>query len=549
MDRFYNHTDRLVADMLEGLALSSTMTLSESDAARIVMRGDWQPSDEGRTRVALISGGGSGHEPTHAGFVGRGMLTAAVAGDVFASPGVEAVLAAIRACTGEAGALLIIKNYTGDRLNFGLAAERARQEGYRVETVIVADDAALPEADQPRGLAGTILVHKVAGYHAEAGDDLDAVTDAARHMASAVRSIGMALSSAALPGRASEQRRAPELGLGIHNEPGARQVDPSDASEAVALVLETLLANDQRLSQNADERFVMLINNLGGCSPQEMQVIARECLTRWGVARLELLIGPDALMSSLDMHGFSLSVAPLDEALETALRAEVEAPAWPGVRAVHEISTFSPRFTHREPAGTGGHDEQRSALMKRLAAAIEESEQALDALDAKVGDGDAGATFAGGARAVIEALDAGELSTGDDARLADELGHLFATAMGGSSGVLLSILMSAAARSLEKGQSFPEALLEGVARMQHYGGAERGDRTLLDALMPAVEALDAGQGLAEAARAAREGANATAEMGKAGAGRSSLVPEASLKGVVDPGAEAVARFFETLAKE
>lgn len=121
--------------------------------------------------------------------------------------------------------------------------------------------------------------------------------------------------------------------------------------------------------------------------------------------------------------------------------------------------------------------------------------------------------------------------------------------MGGSSGVLLSILMSAAARSLEKGQGFPEALLEGVARMQHYGGAERGDRTLLDALMPAVEALDAGQGLAEAARAAREGANATAEMGKAGAGRSSLVPEASLKGVVDPGAEAVARFFETLAKE
>lgn len=540
MHHFYNQSEHLVSELLEGLAMSTHVTLSDHRDARIVMRSDWHPEREGRQQVALISGGGSGHEPAHAGFVGRGMLTAAVAGDVFASPGVEAILAGIRACCGAAGCLLIIKNYTGDRLNFGLAAERAREEGFQVETVIVADDVALPEAPQPRGLAGTLLVHKMAGFCAERGDDLETVHQAARDMATRVRSMGMALSSATLPGQETSSRKTPELGLGIHNEPGVRQVTSDSADDAVTQVLEALGRPD-------DGPWVALLNNLGGCAPQEMQILKRACLEQLGLANVALMMGPAALMTSLDMHGFSITLAPADDATLEALLAPVEVPAWPTPQKVHEIETFSPHFSQRPSPGEGRHDETRGHLIAHLAATLKDSEKALDELDAKVGDGDAGATFAAGARAVLKALDEGHLSTGEDARLASELGHLFATAMGGSSGVLLSILMTSAAQRLEDDADWPDALQAGIERMQHYGGAQQGDRTMLDALIPAIETLADGQNPEAAAQSARSGADDTASMRKAGAGRSSLVPEQALEGVVDPGAEAVARLFEALA--
>ncbi|GHC30070.1 dihydroxyacetone kinase [Kushneria pakistanensis] len=540
MHHFYNRPEALVSELLEGLAMSANVTLSDHRDARIVMRSDWQPDREGRQQVALISGGGSGHEPAHAGFVGQGMLTAAVAGDVFASPGVEAILAGIRACCGEAGCLLIIKNYTGDRLNFGLAAERAREEGFRVATVIVADDVALPDAPQPRGLAGTLLVHKMAGYRAERGDDLDTVHQAAIDMAAQVRSMGMALSSATLPGQEASSRKTPELGLGIHNEPGVRQVTPESADDAVDQVLKALGRPD-------NGPWVVLINNLGGCAPQEMQILTRACLERLGRDNVALMTGPAPLMTSLDMHGFSITLAPADEATLEALKAPVQAPHWPTPQTVHDIKTFSPRFSQQPPAGEGQYDNARSQLITRLATTLRDSEKALDELDAKVGDGDAGATVAAGARAVLKALDENQLSTGENARLASELGHLFATAMGGSSGVLLSILMTSAAQQLEDVADWPSALQAGVERMQHYGGAQQGDRTMLDALIPAIEAMAAGQDLEAAARAARSGADKTATLRKASAGRSSLVPEQALDGVVDPGAEAVARLFEALA--
>ncbi|MBK3424178.1 dihydroxyacetone kinase subunit DhaK, partial [Methylobacterium ajmalii] len=161
MAHFINDRAALVTEAVDGLVRASGGRLARLDgdpAIRVVLRAGWTAN-----RVALVSGGGAGHEPAHAGFVGRGLLTAAICGDVFASPSVDAVLAGILAVTGPAGCLLIIKNYAGDRLNFGLAAERARALGLAVETVTVADDVAIPGAAQPRGIAGTLLVHKVAG--------------------------------------------------------------------------------------------------------------------------------------------------------------------------------------------------------------------------------------------------------------------------------------------------------------------------------------------------------------------------------------------------
>ncbi|MEL7127895.1 MAG: dihydroxyacetone kinase subunit DhaK, partial [Pseudomonadota bacterium] len=180
MAQFVNAKDDLVKEAIDGVLAASGGALARLDGyphIKVVYRADWN-----RANVALISGGGSGHEPAHAGFVGPGMLTAAVCGEVFASPSVEAVLAGILAVTGEAGCLLIVKNYTGDRLNFGLAAERARALGRRVEMVVVDDDIALPHLPQPRGVAGTLFVHKIAGALAESGASLDDVTAAARRV-------------------------------------------------------------------------------------------------------------------------------------------------------------------------------------------------------------------------------------------------------------------------------------------------------------------------------------------------------------------------------
>ena len=171
MVQFVNAKDDLVKEAIDGLLACSSGALSRLDGyphIKVVHRSDWH-----RNKVALVSGGGSGHEPAHAGFVGPGMLSAAVCGEVFASPSVEAVLAGILAVTGAPGCLLIVKNYTGDRLNFGLAAERAKALGLRVEMVVVDDDIALPDVPQARGLAGTLFVHKIAGAMAEAGKSLD----------------------------------------------------------------------------------------------------------------------------------------------------------------------------------------------------------------------------------------------------------------------------------------------------------------------------------------------------------------------------------------
>ena len=177
MTHFMNQRENIVTEAIDGTLMASGGRLARLDGyphIRVVLRADWDKS-----RVALVSGGGSGHEPAHAGFVGPGMLTAAVCGDVFASPSVDAVLAGILAVTGPAGCLLIVKNYTGDRLNFGLAAERARAIGKKVSMVVVDDDIALPDLPQARGVAGTLFVHKIAGHLAEAGHDLAAVTRAA----------------------------------------------------------------------------------------------------------------------------------------------------------------------------------------------------------------------------------------------------------------------------------------------------------------------------------------------------------------------------------
>lgn len=296
------------------------------------MRADWDKS-----KVALVSGGGSGHEPSHAGFVGQGMLTAAVCGDVFASPSVDAVLAGILSVTGKAGCLLIVKNYTGDRLNFGLAAERARAFGVKVNMVIVDDDVALPDLPQARGVAGTLFVHKIAGALADQGADLDAVTQAAERVIGGVVSIGMSLDTCTVPGSPKEDRIEPgkaELGLGIHGEAGIEQVDFRSAREAMEMVVDRLAPNI------APGPHAALLNNLGGATPLEMAVLAEELVTSRIGEQIRWLVGPAPLMTSLDMQGFSVSLLPVGKADEAALSAPVAPWAWPGCLAIGPVAVL-----------------------------------------------------------------------------------------------------------------------------------------------------------------------------------------------------------------
>ncbi|HVI27881.1 dihydroxyacetone kinase subunit DhaK [Hansschlegelia sp.] len=531
----------VVTDALDGMLAASGGRLVRLDAypdIRVVLRADWD-----RSRVALISGGGAGHEPAHAGFVGEGLLTAAVSGEVFTSPTVDAVLSAIIAVTGEAGCLLIVKNYTGDRLNFGLAAEKARALGLKIEVVIVGDDISIDNAPQPRGIAGTLLVHKLAGAAAAAGLPLAAVKARADDAATHVRSLGLSLTSCAMPGVEREERIAPnevELGLGIHGERGSRVIEFAEADHLVAQVAAPLL---ERLSPA--DRIVLVVNSLGGTPPIEMSIVMAAVARTELAAHVEMVIGPAEMMTSLDMRGFSLTALVLDEERRAGLLAPSESAAWLSAVRFVQPHTISAPELHDAPSISPSDDPAVRRLLAAATALLKQTGPELDALDAKVGDGDAGSTFAKIADAIAAQVD--RLPLGDQAALMTALGHILSRIGGGSSGVLLAIFFMAAGAGLKQDPSFPSALRAGLKRMQDYGGARRGDRTMIDALEPAIDELVAGGGLREAARAARQGADKTRSMIKARAGRSSYVPSASLSGVPDPGAEAVARVLERLS--
>ncbi|KOF15588.1 dihydroxyacetone kinase [Ensifer adhaerens] len=538
MGQFINKREDVVTEAIDGLLAMSGGSLARLDGyphIRVVLRNDWDKS-----KVALVSGRGAGHEPAHAGFVGAGMLTAAVCGDVFASPSVDAVLAGILAVTGPAGCLLIVKNYTGDRLNFGLAAERARAFGLNVNMVIVGDDVALPELPQARGVAGTLFIHKIAGALAEAGADLETVTAAARRVSAGSKSIGMSLDTCTVPGSPKEDRipaGMAELGLGIHGEAGVEQVEFIDARTAMEAVASKLAAAME------DRPHVALINNLGGTSTLEMSVLAHELVASSIGAQISHVVGPAPMMTSLDMRGFSVSVYPADEADLKALGTPVPMAAWPGLSVVKPaiVSMLPDGLTPIAPLSSD-HRETREFIINCCRVLIA-AEQDLNALDAKSGDGDTGSTLAGAARALINAID--RLPLSDHTQLYRAIGQELSQTMGGSSGVLLAIFFAAAGDAASSGLPMRDALKAGLARMQEIGGARLGDRTMVDALSPALDALS--DGVRSAALAAREGANLTATLLKARAGRAAYINARQLEGHVDPGAEAVARLFEHLA--
>jgi dihydroxyacetone kinase len=488
------------------------------------------------------------------------MLSAAVAGEVFTSPSPDSVFAAIQAVGGRPGVLLIVKNYTGDRLNFGLAAEMARGEGIRVETVAVADDIALVGTEQhagARGIAGTVLVHKVAGAAAEEGKSLEEVAAIARATADAVASMGVALSAGTVPtvGKPSFVLgpEEVELGLGIHGEPGIRRGPLRSADELADQLVEAIVSAQQL---QTDDRIAVLINNLGATTTMELAIFARGALSSLESRRFSIeRVYAGTFMTSLEAAGVSLSVLRVDDDRLKRLDAPTSAPAWPNAATkrlgrVRDRLVASRQFVpvpHRDWSYQPPNKMQRA--IQAACRALMDAEVRLTDLDQAVGDGDLGVSLARGAKAVEESLPIYQLYSPAEALKA--IGLTFQKVVGGSSGPFYAVLLLRAANSLRVGnmddpKAWAKASLDACDAISELGGATAGDRTMLDALVPFANALttalEQGSSTAEALEAAvcaaEAGAEATAQMIPR-RGRSSYLGDRAI-GHPDPGAVAVA---------
>ncbi|WP_107677081.1 dihydroxyacetone kinase family protein [Agrobacterium sp. LAD9] len=562
MKKLINDLATVVRDMLEGVVALSPATVLLADENVVIRSG--LPETEKR-KVAVLSGGGSGHEPAHAGYVGAGMLTVAVAGDVFTSPSTDAVLAGIKAAAGPAGALVIVKNYTGDRLNFGLAAELARAEGIPVEIVVVADDVALKDtvpADRRRGIAGTVLVHKVAGAAAEQGLPLQAVARIAREAAEKLSSMGVSLGSCTLPavGRPGFVLGEAEIevGLGIHGEQGVRRMPVASADELVKLVLETIEA-DGRLKSG--DRVTLLVNGLGSTPPMELAIVARSAVARLeakGVVVERAWAG--TFLSALDMPGFSLSVMHVDDTTLSLMDAQTDAGAWPRGGAVNRTRVLPSAGVEKSVTAENtitAAGERLRAAAELVAGALIAAEPKLTQLDSVAGDGDLGTSMVRGAEAIL-ALPMESFADVSGGLMA--MANAMRKAIGGSSGPFYATGLMRASRHLagiEKptAQQMAEAFVAAVAAVSELGGAKPGDRTMIDALHPAAETfrdkLAGGASAAEAWRSAVAagvaGAEATASM-KPRLGRASYLGERAV-GHLDAGAVAVSIWLEAIRND
>lgn len=566
MKKLLNDPSNVVREMLEGLARLAPHVAILGDENVLVRRGLPAPPER---PVAIISGGGSGHEPAHGGYVGAGMLSAAVCGEVFTSPSTDAVLEAIRATSGPNGALLIVKNYTGDRLNFGLAAELARAEGIPVEIVTVADDVSLraqSQRNQRRGIAGTVLVHKIAGAAGARGVPLAQVAAAAREACANLGTMGVALDGCTLPGADkagfSLADNEIELGLGIHGEKGVERTAPMPADQ----LTETLLSNIiEDLAIKSGERIALLVNGLGATPDMELAVVLRaafENLTRRNVAVERAWCG--TLLSALNMPGCSISLLRLDDERLALLDSETEARAWPGGGEVNQSiripSAATPHVTLSEHSGTVARADERGwaqrlkPALDAVAHALITNEAILTDLDSKAGDGDLGASMKRAADAIL-AVPIDALTTPSGALAT--LGTALRRAIAGSSGPFYATALVRASRSLANAdeptaQDWADAFRSAADAISELGGAKAGDRTMLDALMPAIEAFDGGlksgmsatEAWAAAVSAAESGAENTAQMSPR-AGRASYLGARAL-GSPDGGAVAIACWLRAL---
>ena len=327
MKKIINNPSNVLEDMLKGIEYAYPEYLRKIDEANVLVR-----SNNSSNKVALVSGGGSGHEPAHGGYIGFGMLDGAVCGEVFTSPTPDQVYEAIKAVDNGNGVLLVIKNYTGDVMNFEMAKEMAEMDGIEVSTVVVNDDVAVEDSLYTagrRGIAGTVFVHKIAGAMAERGADLLEVTRVAEKTISNVKSMGMALSSCIVPeaGKANFEldEDEVEIGMGIHGEPGTHREKISNADSVVEQLVNKILKN---IEINKGDEVAVMVNGLAATPYMELFIVNKklnEMLTEREIKIHKTFLGE--YMTSLEMAGFSISILKLDDELKGLLDAKADTPA------------------------------------------------------------------------------------------------------------------------------------------------------------------------------------------------------------------------------
>lgn len=327
MKKFINDVERVEEEMVRGFALAYPEYVRQVPDSHVLVRAEKKVD-----KVALVSGGGSGHEPAHAGYVGKGMLDAAVPGAVFTSPTPDAVYTAVKEVANPEGTLLIIKNYTGDVMNFEMAREMAEGEGQKMAQVIVGDDVAVDGSLYTvgrRGIAGTVFVHKIAGAKAEAGGSLEEVRAVAQKTADNVRSMGVAIAPCTVPANGKPGfelgEDEMEVGIGIHGEPGTHKEPVRPVKEIVAHLMEKILEDyDFKGSEVA-----VMVNSAGATPLMELYIIYQhvvDILEAEGISIAHCYIGE--YMTSIEMAGFSLSLLKLDSELKELLEAPADTPAF-----------------------------------------------------------------------------------------------------------------------------------------------------------------------------------------------------------------------------
>lgn len=601
MKKIMNTPETFVYDMCHGLAKAHP-ELEFVEKFKIVKKKEINPD-----KVSLISGGGSGHEPAHAGFVGKGMLDCAVCGDVFASPSQIQVYNAIKECATDKGVLLIIKNYSGDCMNFNNAADLAREEdGIKVDAVYVNDDIAVKDSLYTvgrRGVAGTVFVHKIAGAAAEQGKSLEEVKAVANKVIANVRSFGFALSSCTPPAKGTPifdiGDDEIEFGVGIHGEPG-RKTEKLQTADGLAKLIVKDLIEDLGLKKGED--VALLVNGFGATPLSELYLFnnsVSNALEKENIGIYKTLVGN--YMTSLDMAGASVTVLRLDDDFKALLSYPVSTPALTWGAAMSEQAAYAVEAMNAiakalgvTPAAETAHKEAKAAakaakaakkeavyevkgkpevtetintaafvaIVDKMADIIIENEVPFCDAD-KMGDGDFGMSIAKGFRQLKK-----EWATRDKADIGTFLGSCSEIIMeycGGASGPIWGSAFRYAGKAAAGKDVITLADLADIFQAANKGvyetgkksfgrGAVVGDKTLVDALKPCADALEKAakdgkklrEGLALGAEAAVKGAESTKTV-VAKLGRAGTVGEKSI-GYPDAGAYGLGVIFTELSK-
>ncbi|TPX17107.1 uncharacterized protein E0L32_003225 [Thyridium curvatum] len=546
----FNSSEGLVNKALKGL-ISYNPSLRFDETNRVVYNSSYD-----KTKVSIISGGGSGHEPAWAGYVGENMLAASACGDIFASPSTKQIVAAIEAVPSDKGTILVITNYTGDCLHFGLANEKANASGHNCRMIICGDDVSVGKKGSlvgRRGLAGQIGVLKVMGAAAGAGGSLDNVYNLGVAVSQQIVSIAATLDHCHVPGRtehATLGENEVEIGTGPHNEPGYKKLSPApSAEELVKMILTYCLdESDQERAYvhfESGHEVALLVSNFGGVSHLELTALVDELLVQlasdWKIEPVRVYFG--TLETSLNAPAFSVSVVNLTAAAENCsysveqikdffdMRTDTQWESMAGSQSVRgprqeQLVQSTPRAKSPVPEDRDLHiDAQLLAnMLKSACESLVAAEPDLTKWDTEMGDGDCGETLKIGATALINAIDAdGIASKGSVVTVMQELENIVETKMGGTLGGILGIffvsLTSAVQHNVDLAKSgldttslWGKAVSIALESLERYTPAKVGDRTVMDTLIPFAQALKDSGEFDKGVEAAVQGAEATRGM-------------------------------------